>query len=193
MKILKTVTRLFQKIKQWFKRKGYNDLVPESQALVHIAVHLVQAVKTITIDTVLDDVVADLLCKLLPSQAATIRKFKLQLEQNIPKWLLQLKIADAVLDAWKNRTTEGVEEVEGVDTATATTAAATTAAEQESQLLLAVIKNLNVSHERSQAYAELATRCLYYLNGGSDGKFDWHDCKDLVEEYYTDYVKDKTS
>jgi hypothetical protein len=174
MNILKTATRLFQKLQKWFKRKGYNNLVPESQALVHLAVHLVQAVKTITVDTVLDDVVADLLCKLLPSQASTIRKFKLQLEQNIPQWLLQLQIADAVLDAWKNRTSQDVD---------------TTAAEEENKLLLAVIKTLNVSDQRQEAYSELATRCLYYLGGGANGKLDWQDCRDLVEEYYTNYVK----
>ncbi|HEY5507061.1 MAG TPA: hypothetical protein VIK29_00210 [Paludibacter sp.] len=138
-----------------------------------------QVVKTITIDTVLDDVVAALLCKLLPAYATTIRRFKLQLEQNIPLWLLQLQIADEVLEAWKTRT----------QTALDTTA--TTAAEEENKLLLAIIKTLNVSDQRHQGYSDLATRCLYYLSGGVNGKFDWQDCSDLVEEYYTNYVKGK--
>ena len=174
---LKSISaRIIQKLEKWFKRKGYNNLAAESQALVHLAVHLVQAVKTITIDTVLDDVVAVLLCKLLPNFATTIRKFKLQLEQHIPQWLLQLQIADEVLEAWKTRTQ---------------TAADTTAAEEENKLLLAVIKTLNVSDQRHQAYSELATRCLYYLSGGANGKLDWQDCSDLVEEYYTNFVKGK--
>jgi len=171
-------TRIIEKLKKWFKRKGYDNLVPESQALVHLAVHLVEVIKTITIDTVLDDVVAALLCKLLPNFATTIRRFKLQLEQNIPLWLLQLQIADEVLDAWKTRTQ---------------TALDTTAAEEENKLLLAVIKTLNVSDQRHQAYSELATRCLYYLSGGANGKFDWQDCSDLVEEYYTNFVKGKVT
>jgi len=174
---LKSITnRIIEKLKRWFKRKGYNNLVPESQALVHLAVHLVQVVKTITIDTVLDDVVAALLCKLLPAYATTIRRFKLQLEQNIPQWLLQLQIADEVLEAWKTRTQ---------------TVTDTTAAEEENKLLLAIIKTLNVSDQRHEAYSELATRCLYYLGGGANGKLDWQDCCDLVEEYYTNFVKGK--
>ena len=171
--------RIIQKLKKWFKRKGYDNLVPESQALVHLAVHLVEVIKTITIDTVLDDVVAALLCKLLPAYATTIRKFKFQLEQNIPLWLLQLQIAEEVLEAWKTRTQS------------ASDTNATTAAEEENKLLLAIIKTLNVSDLRHQAYAELATRCLYYLNGGANDKFDWQDCSDLVEEYYTNFVKGK--
>ena len=59
-------TRIILKLKKWFKRKGYINLAAESQALVHLAVHLVQAVKTITIDTVLDDVVAALLSSFCP-------------------------------------------------------------------------------------------------------------------------------
>jgi len=114
--------------------------------------------------------------KLLPAFATTIRRFKLQLEQNIPLWLLQLQIADEVLDAWNTRTQ---------------TMSDTTAAEEENKLLLAVIKTLNVSDQRHQAYSELATRCLYYLNGGANGKLDWQDCSDLVEEYYTNFVKGK--
>jgi|GEM_PF-2570654 len=179
MNLKSITTRIIQKLKKWFKRKGYTNLAAESQALVHLAVHLVEAVKSITIDTVLDDVVAALLCKLLPAYATTIRRFKLQLEQNIPQWLLQLQIADEVLDAWNNRT----------QTVTATNAA--TAAEEENKLLLAIIKTLNVSDQRHQAYGELATRCLYHLSGGANGKFDWQDCSDLVEEYYTNYVKEK--
>jgi len=179
MNIKSISARIIQKLKKWFKRKGYTNLAAESQALVHLAVHLVEAVKTITIDTVLDDVVAALLCKLLPNFALTIRRFKLQLEQNIPLWLLQLQIADEVLEAWKSRT----------QTATDTTA--TTAAEEENKLLLAVIKTLNVSDQRYEGYAELATRCLFYLSGGANGKFDWQDCSDLVEEYYTNFVKGK--
>ena len=178
MNLKSIATRIIQKLEKWFKRKGYSNLVPESQALVHLAVHLVEVVKTITIDTVLDDVVAALLCKLLPAYATTIRRFKLQLEQHIPQWLLQLQIADEVLDAWKTRTQ---------------TALDTTAAEEENKLLLAVIKTLNVSDQRHQAYSELATRCLYYLSGGANGKFDWQDCSDLVEEYYTNFVKGKVT
>ena len=173
--------RIIQKLKKWFKRKGHANLIPESQALVHLAVHLVEVIKTITIDTVLDDVVAALLCKLLPNFATTIRRFKLQLEQHIPQWLLQLQIADEVLDAWNTRTQ------------TALDITATTAAEEENKLLLAVIKTLNVSDQRHEAYAELATRCLYYLNGGANGKLDWQDCCDLVEEYYTNFVKGKVT
>jgi len=133
MNLKSITTRIIQKLKKWFKRKGYNNLAAESQALVHLAVHLVEAVKSITIDTVLDDVIAALLCKLLPNLATTIRRFKLQLEQNIPQWLLQ----------------------------------------------------------RHEAYSELATRCLYHLSGGANGKFDWQDCSDLVEDYYTNFVKEK--
>jgi len=176
MNLKSIATRIIQKLEKWFKRKGYSNLVPESQALVHLAVHLVEVVKTITIDTVLDDVVAALLCKLLPAYATTIRRFKLQLEQHIPQWLLQLQIADEVIDAWNTRTQ---------------TALDTTAAEEENKLLLAVIKTLNVSDQRHEAYSELATRCLYYLNGGANGKLDWQDCSDLVEEYYTNFVKGK--
>jgi len=176
MNIKSIATRIIQKLIKWFKRKGHANLIPESQALVHLAVHLVEVIKTITIDTVLDDVVAALLCKLLPNFATTIRRFKLQLEQNIPQWLLQLQIADEVLEAWKSRTQ---------------TATDTTAAEEENKLLLAVIKTLNVSDQRHDGYSELATRCLYYLSGGANGKFDWQDCSDLVEEYYTNFVKGK--
>jgi len=169
-------TRIILKLKKWFKRKGYINLAAESQALVHLAVHLVQVVKSITIDTVLDDVVAALLCKLLPNFATTIRRFKLQLEQNIPQWLLQLQIADEVLEAWKSRTQTAID---------------TTAAEEESKLLLAIIKTLNVSDQRHDGYSDLATRCLYHLSGGADGKLEWQDCSDLVEEYYTNFVKGK--
>jgi len=169
-------TRIIQKLKKWFNRKGYANLAAESQALVHLAVHLVQVVKTITLETVLDDVVVALLCKLLPTYATTIRKFKLQLEQNIPLWLLQLQIADEVLKAWNTRTQITSD---------------TAAAEEENKLLLAVIKTMNVSDQRHQAYSELATRCLYHLSGGANGKFDWQDCSDLVEEYYTSFVKGK--
>ena len=84
MNLKSITTRIIQKLEKWFKRKGYNNLAAESQAFVHLAVHMVEVVKTITIDTVLDDVVAALLCKLLPNFATTIRRFKLQLEQNIP-------------------------------------------------------------------------------------------------------------
>jgi len=94
---------------------------------------------TITIDTVLDDVVAALLCKLLPNYATT----------------------------------------------------SDTAAEEENKLLLAIIKTLNVSDQRHEGYSELAIRCLYHLSGGANGKFDWQDCSDLVEEYYTNFVKGK--
>ena len=58
-------------------------------------------------------------------------------------------------------------------------------------LLLAIIKTLNVSDQRYEGYSELATRCLYYLGGGANGKLDWQDCSDLVEEYYTNFVKEK--
>jgi len=180
MNLKSITTRIIQKLKNWFKRKGYTNLVPESQALVHLAVHLVEVVKTITIDTVLDDVVAALLCKLLPNFATTIRRFKLQLEQNIPLWLLQLQIADEVLDAWNNRTQTAADTTE-----------ATTAAEEENKLLLAIIKTMNVSDQRHEGYSELATRCLYYLSGGANGKLDWQDCSDLVEAYYTNFVKGK--
>ena len=176
MNIKSIPTRIIQKLEKWFKRKGYDNLTAETQALVHLAVHLVEAVKAITIDTVLDDVVAALLCMLLPNFATTIRRFKLQLEQNIPQWLLQLQIADEVLEAWETRTQKGLD---------------TNAAEEENKLLLAIIKTLNISDQRHQAYAELATRCLYYLSSGANGKLDWQDCSDLVEEYYTSYVKGK--
>jgi hypothetical protein len=32
---------------------------------------------------------------------------------------------------------------------------------------------------------------MIYLGGGANGKFDWQDCSDLVEEYYTNFVKGK--
>jgi len=129
---------MIQKLEKWFKRKGYDNLTAETQALVHLAVHLVEAVKAITIDTVLDDVVAALLCMLLPNFATTIRRFKLQLEQNIPQWLLQLQIADEVLEAWETRTQKGLD---------------TNAAEEENKLLMAIIKTLNVSDQLHQGYA----------------------------------------
>lgn len=156
------------------RKKGYKNLAAESQALVHLAVHLVEAAKSITIDSVVDDVVAALLCKLLPNYATTIRKFKLQLEQQIPKWLLKLQIANEVLEAWKTRTQSSPD---------------TTAADEENKLLLAVIKTMNVSEQRNQAYGEFATRCLYYLSGGANGRLDWQDCSELVEEYYVKFVK----
>jgi len=55
--------------------------------------------------------------------------------------------------------------------------------------LIAIIDALNISDTKSKSYLEFAGKCLYYLEGGDDGKLGWEDCKAVVEEYYEGYVK----
>lgn len=130
------------------------------RSIVHLAVHLVEALKTITEDTVIDDIVAVLLCKLLPKHARAIERFKDQLIHYIPIWLLELKAAENAI-----------------------------VGENENEQLANVVKALNQSETKSDDYGHFATRCLYFLSGGEDGKVDWRDCRGLVEEYYVGFVK----
>lgn len=130
------------------------------RSIVHLAVHLVEALKTITEDTVIDDIVAVLLCKLLPKHARAIERFKNQLINYIPIWLMELKAAENAMV--------------GVN---------------ENEQMVNVVRALNRSESKSEDYAQLATRCAYFLSGGEDQKLSWEDCREMVEEYYVGFVK----
>jgi hypothetical protein len=55
--------------------------------------------------------------------------------------------------------------------------------------LVTIIDALNLSANKSENYHEFASKCLYYLEGGDNGKLGWEDCKAVVQEYYDTYVK----
>lgn len=130
------------------------------RSIVHLAVHLVEALKTIAEDTVIDDIVAVLLCKLLPKHARAIERFKDQLIHYIPIWLMELKAVENAMIS-----------------------------ENENERLVNVVKSLNRSESKSDDYGYFATRCLYFLSGGKDQKLSWEDCRELVKEYYVGCVK----
>jgi hypothetical protein len=138
----------------------YDQLTTETQKLVPVAVHLVQALKTVTTDSKADDVVAAILGKLLPKYSTVITAYKCYLEEAIPKWLNELKVAQSIVQI-----------------------------EDKNEQLVAIINALNISDTKSTEYLEFATKCLYYLNGGEDGELGWEDCKGIVQEYYDTYVK----
>ena len=139
----------------------YDQLTTETQRLVPVAVHIVQALKSVTTDSKADDVVAAILGKLLPKYSLVITAYKCYLEENIPKWLNELKVAQSIVEM-----------------------------EDKNEQLVAIINALNISDTKSAEYLEFATKCLYYLDGGDDGKLGWEDCRGIVQEYYEVYVKE---
>jgi len=158
--------RFFKKIRTFLTKSHrkanrlYDQLTTETQKLVPVAVYLVQALKTVTTDSKADDVVAAILEKLLPKYSLVITAYKCYLEENIPKWLNELKVAQSIVEI-----------------------------EDKNEQLVAIINALNISDTKSAEYLEFATKCLYYLNGGDDGELGWEDCKGIVQEYYDAYVK----
>lgn len=66
--------------------------------LVRLAVHLVEAIKSMTVDSKVDDLVVEILARLSPRYGAIIRRFHLDLERLIPVWLQELDAAGNALD-----------------------------------------------------------------------------------------------
>lgn len=158
-KLLYILRSLFSR----FRKKTdhlYDTLDTETQKLVHLSVHIVQAMKTITIDTQVDDVIVAILTKLYPKFGSVVTAFMLRLEAWIPKWLEELHVAQTILDN-----------------------------KDKNDRILAIITALNLSPTKSEEYLQFASKCLYYLDGGDDGKLNWEDCKAIVGEYYDGYVK----
>lgn len=127
------------------------------KCILSFAVNFVQIIKSITVDSKVDDFIGTILCKLLPRHALLIRAFHTELETQIPIWLEALKAAESTVD----KTSEGIVSV------------------------------LQSSTDSSDDYNLLASKCAYYLSGGENGRLDWSDCRELVEEYYQHYVKKK--
>jgi len=158
--------KLFNKIWTFLtnlRRKAtivYENLDINTQKLVHLSVHLVQALKTVTVDSKVDDVIVAIFTKLYPKFGPILTTFMLQLETWIPKWLTELEVAQNVLSI-----------------------------RDPNERLIAIIDALNISDTKSEEYLQFASKCLYYLDGGEDGKLGWEDCRAVVEEYYEGYVK----
>jgi len=142
----------------------FDKLSAETQKLVPVAVHIVQALKSFPIHSQVDDVVAILLGTLLPKYSLVVTAHKCYLEEHIPKWLCELKVAQSIVQI-----------------------------EDKNEQLIAIINALNISDTKSTEYLDFATKCLYYLNGGEDGKLGWEDCRGIVQEYYEGYVKDEVN
>jgi len=162
------------KIKTFFKRLwsiltfcrlrlSYDTLDKKARDIVPIAVHLVQALKSVTIDSKVDDVVVNILEKLFPKFSPLIQTFMLRLEEWIPQWLTELEVAQTIMNI-----------------------------DNRNEQLVAIINALNISDRKSEAYLEFAGKCLYHLNGGEDGILGWEDCKAIAQEYYDKYVKNET-
>lgn len=84
--------------------------------LIRLAVHLVQAVKTVTIDSKVDDLVVVLLAKLVPRYGAIIRYYHRELEELLPIWLQELEAAGNALDAEPSSIIEALQQATNPNT-----------------------------------------------------------------------------
>jgi len=162
-----------QLITKELKTKNYPSLDQKAQSLVKISVSLVQALKSITLDSKIDDVIVVLLTKLYPRFGSIVTTIMLTLEKMIPLWLTQLEVARILLVKLDN--TPGTDDE-------------ATAANITNAQLIQIINALNISETKSQEYHLFASKCLYHLNGGTNSKLDWTDCKAIVQEYYDNYL-----
>jgi len=153
--------------------KNYTSLDQKAQSLVKISVSLVQALKTVTLDSKIDDVIVALLTKLYPRFGSIVTTIMLTLERMIPLWLTQLEVARILLVKLDNSPSTDDE---------------ATAANITNAQLIQIINALNISETKSQEYHLFASKCLYHLNGGTNSKLDWTDCKAIVQEYYDNYL-----
>ncbi len=186
-KMIKTIITKVKTI--WQKLRGrkslkLSEIDDKTLTLVNISTEIVQALKVVTIDTKIDDVVVAILTRLYPKFGAIITTIMLRLEKLIPLWLTQLEVARIVL-------TKLDETTPAETTPAETTPAETNPAENiTNDQLIQIINALNISPTKSQQYHDFATKCLYHLNGGENSKLDWTDCKNIVQEYYDSYVKE---
>jgi len=161
----------FTKLKSFFcglfKRTAnlYERLDVDTRHLVRLAVRVVQGLKAVTVDSPVDDVVAFVLGRVFPAYAPAITGLQQKLEKQIPVWLTELTVAEQLLSK-----TSGQQPT-------------------DAESLLAIVQALNISPTKDGTYLHFATQCLYYLNGGDNGKLDWPDCQAIVQLYYDNYVK----
>lgn len=171
--LITKIKTLWQKLT---RKKGLklSDLDDKTIKLVNISVEIVQALKVVTIDTKIDDVVVAILTRLYPKFGAIITTIMLRLEKMIPLWLTELEVARIVLTKLDETTpTENIP-----------------AENITNDQLIKIINALNISPTKSEQYHTFATKCLYHLNGGANSKLDWTDCKNIVQEYYDSYVRE---
>jgi hypothetical protein len=171
--IITKVKAIWQKltgktVKTGKKGLKLSDIDDKTLKLVNISTEIVQALKVVTIDTKIDDVVVAILTKLHPRFGAVITTVMLKLEKMIPVWLTELEVAKIVLTKIDQSTpTENI----------------------TNDQLVEIINALNISETKSEQYHTFASKCLYYLNGGENSKLDWLDCKNIVQEYYDSYLR----
>lgn len=168
------------------KTKNYSSLDQKAQSLVKISVGLVQALKTVTLDSKIDDVIVALLSKIYPRFGSIVTTIMLTLEKMIPLWLTQLEVARILLVKLDNSPGTDIDKTPSPDNDDATAANIT------NDQLIQIINALNISETKSKEYHLFASKCLYHLNGGANSKLDWTDCKAIVQEYYDNYLKTPT-
>lgn len=56
------------------------------------------------------------------------------------------------------------------------------------QIAVQLLNAFSKDH-RIESLLGIVSKCLYSLQGGSDGKLGWDDCKQIVQEFYENYVK----
>ena len=173
--------------------KNYSSLDQKAQSLVKISVGLVQALKTVTLDSKIDDVIVALLSKIYPRFGSIVTTIMLTLEKMIPLWLTQLEVARILLIKLDNSPGTDIEDDNTPSTDSDETPSPdndeATAANITNNQLIQIINALNISETKSKEYHLFASKCLYHLNGGANSKLDWTDCKAIVQEYYDNYLK----
>lgn len=176
--------------------KNYSSLDQKAQSLVKISVGLVQALKTVTLDSKIDDVIVALLSKIYPRFGSIVTTIMLTLEKMIPLWLTQLEVARILLIKLDNSPGTDIEDDNTPSTDSDETPSPdndeATAANITNNQLIQIINALNISETKSKEYHLFASKCLYHLNGGANSKLDWTDCKAIVQEYYDNYLKTPT-
>jgi len=180
------ITAEGQLITKDLKTKNYSSLDQKAQSLVKISVGIVQALKTVTLDSKIDDVIVALLSKIYPRFGSIVTTIMLTLEKMIPLWLTQLEVARILLVKLDHSPGTDIDNTpcSGTDDTTATNIT--------NDQLIQIINALNISETKSKEYHLFASKCLYHLNGGANSKLDWTDCKAIVQEYYDNYLKTPT-
>ena len=94
--LITKIKTLWQKLTRK-KTLKLSEIDDKTLILVNISTEIVQALKVITIDTKIDDVVVAILTRLYPKFGAIITTLLLRLEKLIPLWITQLEVARIVL------------------------------------------------------------------------------------------------
>jgi hypothetical protein len=56
------------------------------------------------------------------------------------------------------------------------------------QIAVQLLNAFSENH-RIESLLGIVSKCLYSLQGGADGKLGWDDCKQIVQDFYENYVK----